>query len=242
MRTTLRYNRVVLKLSGEALSGEEHPFDHERLLGLAQAIHQAVQEGIQLGIVLGAGNIFRARSANLEVVERVTADHVGMLGTLMNAAILRDYLRAEGLKARIFSPREHVPLSRPFARDQALPLLQSGHVLILAGGTGNPYFTTDSAAALRALELGADALLKGTQVDGVYDKDPHRYPDARRFPRLTYEEAIARRLRVMDLTAITLCAEGNLPVVVFDISHPDNLLRLLRGGELGTRIAKESSS
>jgi uridylate kinase len=238
----LRYTRVVLKLSGEALGGEGEPFDHARLLGLAQVIHQVVQEGVQLGIVLGAGNIFRARSANLEVVERVTADHVGMLGTIMNAAILRDYLRAEGIKARILSPRDLAPLSRLFARDQALPLLQSGHVLILAGGTGNPYFTTDSAAALRALELGADALLKGTQVDGVYDKDPHLYPDAQRFPHLSYEEAIARRLRVMDLTAITLCAEGALPVVVFDISCPDNLLRLLRGEELGTRIAKESSS
>lgn len=235
----VRYSRVLLKLSGEALGGDGEQFAHDRLTALSQVIHRVVRDGIQLGIVLGAGNIFRARSANLEVVGRVTADHVGMLGTVMNAAVLRDYLRAEGVAAHVFSPRRIEPLSRPFARDRALPLLREGHVLLFAGGTGNPYFTTDSAAALRALEIGADALLKGTQVDGVYDRDPHRYPDARRFTRLAYEEVVARKLGVMDLTAITLCAEGDLPVVVFDISQPENLLRLVQGEDLGTRIAKE---
>jgi uridylate kinase len=235
----LRYTRILLKLSGEALGDRDSQFVHERLTDLTQAIHQVAQDGVRVGIVVGAGNIFRARSANLEIVERVTADHVGMLATFMNAAILRDYLRAEGLRVQIFSPREQQPLSRAFARDVALPLLQSGHVLIFAGGTGNPYFTTDSAAALRALEIGADALIKATQVDGVYDKDPRQYPDARRLEHLTYEEAIDRKLGVMDLTAITLCAERGLPILVFDIGCPGDLARLVAGETIGTRIEKE---
>jgi uridylate kinase len=235
----LRFTRILLKLSGEALGDGDEQFSHAKLSGIAQALHQIVQRGVQVGIVVGAGNIFRARSANLEIVERVTADHVGMLATLMNAAILRDYLRAEGMRARIFTPREQPPLARGFARDVALPLLQSGHVLIFAGGTGNPYFTTDSAAALRALEIGADALLKATQVDGVYDRDPQRYPDAQRFERLTHEEVVARKLGVMDLTAITLCAERGLPVLVFDVNEPDVLDRLIAGEQLGTWIVKE---
>lgn len=237
----MRFSRVLLKLSGEALAGGEEAFGHQRLTALAQVIHQVVQEGVQLGVVVGAGNLFRARSANLEIVDRLTADHVGMLGTIMNAAILRDYLRAEGIRARVFSPRRLVPLSQPFARDVVLPLMQTRHVLLFAGGTGNPYFTTDSAAALRALEIGADVLLKGTQVDGVYAADPRRVPDAERFDRLTYEEVISRRLRVMDLTAFTLCAEAGLPILVFDISQPENLLRVLRGEQIGTWIAKEPS-
>jgi uridylate kinase len=238
----LRFTRILLKLSGEALSDDRRQFAHEKLSRLAQALHQVVLGGVQVGIVVGAGNIFRARSANLEVVERVTADHVGMLATVMNAAILRDYLRVEGLRARIFSPRDLPPLARTFARDEALPLMQSGHVLIFAGGTGNPFFTTDSAAALRALEIGADVLVKATQVDGVYDRDPREHPEARRFDRLSYDEVIARRLGVMDLTAITLCAERALPVLVFDIGEPENLVRLTAGESIGTWIAKEKSA
>ncbi len=143
--------------------------------------------------MVGAGNLFRARSANLGVMNRVTADHMGMMATMMNAAAVRDYLRAEGVKSAVLAPRDHPPLARGFSRDTALPLMQSGTVLVFGGGTGNPYFTTDSAAALRALEIEADVLLKGTQVDGVYDKDPHVHDDARRFDRLTYAEVIDRR-------------------------------------------------
>ncbi|MFO7653294.1 MAG: UMP kinase [Candidatus Krumholzibacteriia bacterium] len=235
-RSPLRFTRILLKLSGEALGDGERQFAHERLAGLAQALHGVVQDGVQVAVVVGGGNIFRARSANLEVVDRVTADHVGMLATVMNAAILKDYLRAEGLPARVFTPREQPPIGQLFTRETALPLLQAGHVLIFAGGTGNPFFTTDSAAALRALEIGADVLVKGTQVDGVYDRDPRRHPDARRYDRLTYDEAVQRRLGVMDLTAITLCAERSLPILVFDIRQPDNLHRLLAGEPLGTWI------
>ncbi len=214
-------------------------YSHGKLTALAQAIAAVLHQGVQVGIVIGAGNIFRARSANLEIVDRVTADNVGMLGTIMNAAILRDYLRAEGLKAKILSPRELCPLTEAFARDNALALLKSGYVLIFAGGTGNPYFTTDSAASLRALEISADVLVKGTQVDGVYDKDPNQYPDARRFERLTYDEVIARRLQVMDLTAVTLCSEHDMPLFVFDIRDPANLLRVISGEQDGTWIVKE---
>lgn len=235
----MKFTRVLLKLSGEALMEGTEQYSHAKLTALAQVLAQVQQAGVQVGIVVGAGNIFRARSANLEIVDRVTADNVGMLGTIMNAAILRDYLRAEGMKAKILSPREQRPLTSAFARDTALAMLQSGYVLIFAGGTGNPYFTTDSAASLRALEISADVLLKGTQVDGVYDRDPKRNPDARRFDSLTYAEVIAQRLQVMDLTAVTLCAEHGMPVFVFDISDPANLLKAVKGEQKGTWIAKE---
>ena len=228
-----------MKLSGEALGDGSEQFNHDKLVAMAHAIHQTVHLGVQVGIVIGAGNIFRARSANLEIVDRVTADNVGMLGTIMNAAILRDYLRAEGMKAKILSPREQRPLTTAFARDKALDLMKSGHVLIFAGGTGNPYFTTDSAAALRALEVSADVLVKGTQVDGVYDKDPHQHEDAQRYEKLTYDEVIAQHLEVMDLTAVTLCAEQGLPMFVFDISDPKNLIRTIEGKQPGTWITKE---
>lgn len=232
----VKFTRILLKLSGEALAEGDEQFSHAKLTALAHAIGQVVQDGVQVGIVVGAGNIFRARSANLEIVDRVTADNVGMLGTVMNAAILRDYLRAEGLKATILSPREQRPLTTAFARDKALAMLKTGSVLIFAGGTGNPYFTTDSAAALRALEISADALVKGTQVDGVYDKDPHRHDDAKRYEELTYDEVIAQRLKVMDLTAVTLCAEQGMPMFVFDISDPQHLVRVIAGEQPGTWI------
>jgi uridylate kinase len=235
----MRFSRILLKLSGEALGGAGEPFGHERLTALAAALAAAAGRGVQLGVVLGAGNLFRARSAHLEVLQRVTADHVGMLGTLMNAAVLRDYLAHAGAPAEVFGPREVIPLCRAFTREAALAALAQGRVLLFGGGTGNPFFTTDTAAALRAVEIGADALLKATQVDGVYDKDPRRHPDARRFDRLAYGEVVARGLGVMDLTAVTLCQENDLPIVVFDIGEPDNLLRVLAGELAGTWIAKE---
>jgi len=238
----VKFTRILVKLSGEALMSDGEQYSHQKLTGLAQALAQVVQQGVQVGLVIGAGNIFRARSANLQIVDRVTADNVGMLGTVMNAAILRDYLRAEGLKARVFSPREQRPLTKSFSRDEALALMQTGHVLLFAGGTGNPYFTTDSAASLRALEISADALLKGTQVDGVYDKDPHKHKDAVRFEQLTYDEVIDRRLQVMDLTAVTLCSEQGLPMFVFDISEPNNLVNAIAGTQPGTWITKEKKS
>lgn len=238
----MKFTRILLKLSGEALMGDGEQYSHTKLTALAQAVAQVVQMDVQVGIVVGAGNLFRARSANLEIVDRVTADNVGMLATIMNAAIVRDYLRGEGLPSQILSPREVRPLSRSFARDEAIALLKRGTVLVFAGGTGNPYFTTDSAAALRALEISADALLKGTQVDGIYDKDPHRHADARRFDLLSYDEVVTRRLQVMDLTAVTLCAEQGLPMFVFDITDPGSLVAVIEGRQPGTWIRKESQS
>ena len=235
----MKFTRILLKLSGEALMNEGEQFSHRKLTELAHAIAEIQQRGVQVGIVVGAGNIFRARSANLEIVDRVTADNVGMLATIMNASILRDYLRADGLKAVILSPREVRPLTGAFARDTALGLLQSGHVLIFAGGTGNPYFTTDSAAALRALEISADALIKGTQVDGVYDKDPNQHKNAKRYEQLTFAQVIDQRLQVMDLTAVTLCSEQGMPMFVFDISDPQNLVKAIEGTQKGTWIMKE---
>jgi len=236
----LKFTRILLKLSGEALMSADEQYCHTKLTNLAQAISQVVQKGVQVGIVVGAGNIFRARSANLEIVDRVTADNVGMLATIMNAAIVRDYLRGEGLQSRVLSPREQRPLTKSFARDEALELMNRGHVLLFAGGTGNPFFTTDSAAALRALEISADALFKGTQVDGVYDKDPNIFEDAKRYDLLDYDEVIDQRLQVMDLTAVTLCAELGLPMFVFDISDPKNLVKAIAGTQTGTWIKKES--
>ncbi len=235
-----RYKRILLKLSGEALAADGDPFGHDKLSALAQVISELVADGVQIGVVVGAGNLFRARTANLKTINRVTADHVGMMATMMNAAVLRDYLRAEGTRAVLLSPREAPPLARTFSRDLALPLLSDHTVLIFGGGTGNPFFTTDSAAALRALEIQADILLKGTQVDGVYDKDPHLHDDAVRFEHLDYNEVIDRRLRVMDLTAVALCEEQMMPIMVFDITDPDNLRRVVRGELEGTLVTKES--
>jgi len=235
----VKFTRILLKLSGEALMEDGEQFSHRKLTDLAHTIAEVQRKGVQVGIVVGAGNIFRARSANLQIVDRVTADNVGMLATIMNASILRDYLRAEGLKAKVLSPREVRPLTGAFARDTALGLLQTGHVLIFSGGTGNPYFTTDSAAALRSLEISADALVKGTQVDGVYDKDPHKFDDAKRYDQLAYDEVLEQRLEVMDLTAVTLCSEHDMPMFVFDISDPGNLIRTIDGTQSGTWIKKE---
>jgi len=236
------FRRILLKLSGEALMSDDQQFGHGRLGALADAVAETVGAGVQVGIVVGAGNIFRARSANLDVVQRVTADQVGMLGTVMNGAVVRDYLRVAGLAAQVFTPREIQPLSTAFRRDDAVSLLARGGVAIFAGGTGNPYFTTDSAAALRALEIDADVLVKGTQVDGVYDRDPHEFADAVRFDTLTHREAVERQLKVMDLTAFTLCAEQALPILVFDIGNPNNLVELVRGAPLGTWIRTPVSS
>jgi len=235
----VKFTRILLKLSGEALMDKGEQFSHKKLTEIAQVIGKLVEEGVQVGIVVGAGNIFRARSANLDIVDRVTADNVGMLATIMNASILRDYLRGEGMQSKILSPREVRPLTAAFARDTALNLMKTGCVLIFAGGTGNPYFTTDSAASLRALEISADVLMKGTQVDGVYDKDPNKFSDAKRYEQLTYDQVIDQRLGVMDLTAVTLCAEQGLPMFVFDISEPGNLLLAVKGEQKGTWIKKE---
>jgi uridylate kinase len=231
------YRRVLLKLSGERLGGQEgRGIDVEYLKIFAQRITAAVREGHQIAIVTGGGNIFRGLQGVGKGFDRVTGDRMGMLATVINSLALAGALRSEGIEAEVFTATPMAPIARYYDRDSALGVLNRGGVALLAGGTGNPYFSTDSGAALRALELGAEALLKGTRVDGVYDKDPLRNTDAVKFDELTFEKAIADRLKVMDTTAFALCEQGPVPIVVFNINDPDALLDILRGGKTGTLV------
>jgi len=231
------YGRVLLKLSGERLGGQEgRGIDVEYLKVFAHRIATAVREGHQMAIVTGGGNIFRGLQGVGKGFDRVTGDRMGMLATVINSLAMAGALRSEGIEAEVFTATPMAPIARYYDRDSALEVLKRGGVALIAGGTGNPYFSTDSGAALRALELGAEALLKGTRVDGVYDKDPLRNPDAVKFDELTFEKAIADRLKVMDTTAFALCEQGPVPIVVFNINDPDALLDILRGGKTGTLV------
>ena len=231
------YRRVLLKLSGERLGGEQGKgIDEAYLQIFAQRIAAAVREGHQIAIVTGGGNIFRGLQGVGKGFDRVTGDRMGMLATVINSLALAGALRSEGIEAEVFTATPMAPIARYYDRDSALGVLQRGGVALIAGGTGNPYFSTDSGAALRALELGAEALLKGTRVDGVYDKDPLRNPDAVKYDELTFDKAIADRLKVMDTTAFALCEQGPVPIVVFNVNDPDALQDILRGGKAGTLV------
>lgn len=231
------YRRVLLKLSGERLGGQEgRGIDVEYLKIFAGRIAAAVREGHQIAIVTGGGNIFRGLQGVGKGFDRVTGDRMGMLATVINSLALAGALRSEGIEAEVFTATPMAPIARYYDRDSALEVLKRGGVALIAGGTGNPYFSTDSGAALRALELGAEALLKGTRVDGVYDKDPLKNPDAVKFDELTFEKAIADRLKVMDTTAFALCEQGPVPIIVFNINDPDALQDILRGGGTGTLV------
>lgn len=231
------YRRVLLKLSGERLGGQEgRGIDVEYLKTFAGRIAAAVREGHQIAIVTGGGNIFRGLQGVGKGFDRVTGDRMGMLATVINSLALAGALRSEGIEAEVFTATPMAPIARYYDRDSALEVLKRGGVALIAGGTGNPYFSTDSGAALRALELGAEALLKGTRVDGVYDKDPLKNPDAVKFDELTFEKAIADRLKVMDTTAFALCEQGPVPIIVFNINDPDALQDILRGGGTGTLV------
>lgn len=231
------YRRVLLKLSGERLGGQEgRGIDVEYLKVFAHRIAAAVREGHQMAIVTGGGNIFRGLQGVGKGFDRVTGDRMGMLATVINSLALAGALRSEGIEAEVFTATPMAPIARYYDRDSALAVLTRGGVALLAGGTGNPYFSTDSGAALRALELGVEAVLKGTRVDGVYDKDPLKNPDAVKFDELTFEKAINDRLKVMDTTAFALCEQGPVPIVVFNINDPDALLDILRGGKAGTLV------
>ncbi len=233
----LTYRRVLLKLSGEALEGSQgFGVDPQTLATVAAELHEVSDIGAQLGIVVGGGNFFRGLTAVSKGMERSAADGMGMLATLMNCIALQDALSQRGKGASVLSALPAGPLGEPFSRRRALISLQAGEILLLAGGTGHPFFSTDTAAALRALEVGAAALLKATRVDGIYDKDPLQHPDAMRFDRLTYDEVLKRQLQVMDLTAITLCRENHLPVVVFDLGRAGNIKRVVMGDPVGSRV------
>ncbi|WP_428261417.1 UMP kinase [Haliangium sp.] len=234
--------RVLLKLSGEALVGQSgYGIDPEVLDYVACEIVAAVADipdapRIELGIVVGGGNIFRGLSASARGTDRATADYMGMLATVMNAVALSDALEKHGVVTRVLSAIEMSQLAEPYIRRRAMRHLEKGRVCIFAAGTGNPFFTTDTAAALRAMEVGAEVLLKGTKVAGVYDKDPAKHADARRYHRVSFTEALEKDLRVMDATAFALCRDNDLPIVVFDMTESGSIRRVVRGADIGTMI------
>lgn len=233
-----RYKRVLLKLSGEALLGAgEWGIDHDVLNGICRQVIAAKKLGVEIALVIGGGNIMRgAIEAKREGVDRSTADHMGMLATVINALALQNALEHLGTFTRVMSAIEMHQVAESYIRRRAVRHLEKGRTVIFAAGTGNPYFTTDTAAALRGMEIGADVLVKATKVDGVYTADPVKNPKAKRFTELTYLEVLKRRLAVMDTTAISLCMDNNLPIVVFNLNKPGNLLRLIRGERVGTLV------
>ena len=234
----VEYKRILLKLSGELLAGNGKPFDPDSMSTLAEAVRGAVDEGVQLAIVVGGGNLLRGRDHRGER-SQAELDHVGMLATVMNVGLLRFHLEDAGIECAVYAPRPVFPVAEMFERKAAIADLESGKVVLLGGGTGNPYFSTDSAAALRAVELDCDAILKGTNVDGVYDKDPNEFDDAKRFDRLSHDDALRMGLKVMDQTAFALCRDRDMPVVVFDLRVPQNLVGLIQGSVHGTVVSRD---
>ena len=233
----MEYNRVLLKLSGEAMGGADgQGLDSDVIKSYAVEIAKAVRAGCQIGIVVGGGNIFRGMSGVKEGFDRVKGDQMGMLATVINGKALGIFIEDQGVKAEVFTPHPMEPFARHFNKDRALEILKAGGVAIFTGGTGNPFFTTDSAASLKACEIEADALLKGTKVDGVYTADPKKDPTAIRYDHITFDKALADNLKVMDQTAFTMCKENNIPIEVFDMTNPENLNRLLAGENIGTVV------
>jgi len=231
------YQRVLLKLSGEVLAGEEgfgiDPAKATRLAVEVKSIHDL---GIDIGLVIGAGNIFRGMQAAAKGMQRVTGDYLGMLATIMNAICVQDALENLGTVTRTLSAITVAQIAEPYIRRRAIRHLEKGRIVVVAGGTGNPYFTTDTAAALRATELGAEVLIKGTKVDGVYNKDPVVHSDATKYDRVSYTEAIQKELQIMDMTAISLCKENSLPIKVFNINRNGDLKKLILGESIGTLV------
>ena len=232
------YKRILLKLSGEALLGESKDFGIDRtfLEYLAGEIKDVHRFHVEIAAVVGGGNIFRGVSDGAHGMDRVSADHMGMLATVINALSLQDALERVGIFTRVLSAIEMREVAEPFIRRRAIRHMEKGRVAIFAAGTGNPYFSTDTAAALRAMEIKADIILKGTKVDGIYDSDPVKNPKARRFDRLTYLEVLQKGLKVMDTTAISLCMDNHLPIIVYDIKRPGNLRRIVLGERVGTLV------
>lgn len=237
--TDLAYRRVLLKLSGEALMGDEdYGIDPKVISRLAHEVIEAQQAGAEVALVIGGGNIFRGAGLAAAGMDRVTGDHMGMLATIINALAMQDALEKLGAKCRVMSAIKINQVCEDFIRRRAVHHLEKGRIVICAAGTGNPFFTTDSGAALRAIEIGADLLLKATKVDGVYDRDPKKHPDAVRFDTLSYDEVLGRDLQVMDTAAFALCRDASLPIRVFDMSQPGQLLRILRGEAIGTLVRR----
>lgn len=239
-----RWPRVLLKLSGEAFAADfRHPEDgphvglnYLTIHSIASEIVSAYHAGVEIAVVVGAGNIVRGERAAEAGMERAAADYMGMLGTVINSMALQDALEKQGVPTRVMSAITMAEVAEPFIRRRAIRHLEKGRIIVLAAGTGNPFFTTDTAAALRANEIRATAVLKATNVDGIYDKDPHKFPDAKRYEQLSFDECIAKNLRVMDQTAFTFCKEYNIPIVVFNIAQPGNIRRVVCGEPIGTLV------
>ncbi|MGI9291419.1 MAG: UMP kinase [Gammaproteobacteria bacterium] len=237
----LPYKRVLLKLSGEALLGnEDYGIDPNVLSRMAEDVRQVLQLGVQVGVVIGGGNIFRGQGLARAGMDRVTGDHMGMLATVINSLAFQDALERLEVMARVMSGLQINEVCEDFIRRRAVRHLQKGRVTIFGAGMGNPFFTTDTAASLRAIEIGADILLKATKVDGVYDADPEKHPDATRYEALSYDKVIRDELNVMDTTAIVMCRDNHLPIRVFDLHQKGNLLRLIQGESVGTLVHADS--
>lgn len=233
----MTFKRILLKLSGEALMGNKsYGFDAALLEMYASEIKRAVDSGVQIAIVIGGGNIFRGLKGNNFGVDRIQGDYMGMLATVINGLALQSALESVGVSSKILSGIDVNPVCERVSSRKAINFLKEGNVVIISGGTGNPFFTTDTAAVLRALEIKADAIVKGTRVDGIYDSDPEKNPAAVKFDKLTFSEAYTRQLQVMDMTAFTLCQENNLPLIVFNMNHPGNLEKLVKGEPCGTWV------
>ena len=233
----MKYKRILLKLSGEALMGnKQFGIDNNRLMQYANEIKQIAEIGTEIGIVIGGGNIFRGVQAERGGMERTQGDYMGMLATMINSMALQAALESVGLYTRLQSAIEMKQIAEPFIKRKAVRHLEKGRIVIFGAGTGNPYFTTDSAASLRAVEIDADVILKGTRVDGVYDQDPEVNPSAKKYDSLTFDQAYENNLKVMDMTAFTLCKENDVPVVVFNMNEPGNLKKVIEGIEIGTLV------
>ena len=234
-----KLSRILLKLSGEVLANKDgFGIDTEKVAYLAQQIKPVYNSNVDIGLIIGAGNIFRGMQAAAGGMDRVTGDYLGMLATIMNAISLQDSLEKIGCQTRTLSAINVTQIAEPYIRRRAIRHMEKGRIIIIAGGTGNPFFTTDSAAALRATELGSEIVLKGTKVDGVYDKDPEKNSNAKKYEYLTYDKVIQDNLRVMDMTAITLCKENDIPIKVFSIKNSGDLLDIVMGSKIGTTIGK----
>lgn len=234
----MQFSRILLKLSGESLAGKgNHGISDSVLKEYADQIKEISAAGCEVSIVIGGGNIFRGLSGTESGVDRLKGDQMGMLATVINSIALESAIKRSGGKAKVFTSIRMEPVGELYNRDRVLESMKNGIVCILAGGTGNPFFTTDTAAALRAVEIGAEVLLKGTRVDGVYSSDPEKNPDASKFEKITFEEVIDKRLKVMDLTAFTMCRENNMPIVVFDMNTPGNLSKVVNGQKTGTLVS-----
>ncbi len=235
----MKYKRVLLKLSGEALMGnQQYGIDPERLNDYAEEIAAAVKAGAQIAIVIGGGNIFRGLQGASKGMDRIQGDYMGMLATVINSMAIQSTLQAKGVKAALLSGLYIDRIADSMSSAKAIKLLEEGYVVVIGGGTGNPFFTTDTGSALRAAEIKAEIILKGTRVDGIYTADPEKDPTAKKYESITYDEAYAKNLKVMDLTAFTMCKENNIPMLVFDMNTKGNLIKVLNGEKIGTIVTK----